>query len=47
MSSQEANIRVVCRFRPQNDREIREGGVEVVEVDSEMTTATVEVSFMM
>lgn len=27
------NIRVVCRFRPQNSREIREGGVPIIEYD--------------
>ncbi|PKY38432.1 hypothetical protein RhiirA4_392002 [Rhizophagus irregularis] len=27
------NIRVVCRFRPQNSREIREGGVPIINYD--------------
>ncbi|KAJ3292089.1 hypothetical protein HK104_005564 [Borealophlyctis nickersoniae] len=31
-------IRVVCRFRPQNSREIKEGGVPVVSFDDEMST---------
>lgn len=29
------NIRVVVRFRPQNRREIQEGGLVVVEVDKD------------
>jgi kinesin family member 5 len=27
-----ANIRVVCRFRPQNDRELKEGGKAIIQV---------------
>ncbi|KAJ3324447.1 hypothetical protein HDV06_006858 [Boothiomyces sp. JEL0866] len=33
----DTNIRVVCRFRPQNKREIAEGGVHIVEFDDDMT----------
>ncbi|KAI9334261.1 P-loop containing nucleoside triphosphate hydrolase protein [Obelidium mucronatum] len=36
------NIRVVCRFRPQNKREIAEGGVPVVSFDDEMTSVKFE-----
>lgn len=39
------NIRVVCRFRPQNARENREGGTEVVNFDDEMSTVYVQVMF--
>lgn len=31
------NIKVVCRFRPQNSLEIREGGVPIIEIDDEGT----------
>ncbi|CAO3625301.1 unnamed protein product [Cunninghamella echinulata] len=31
------NIKVVCRFRPQNSLEIREGGQPVIEIDDEGT----------
>ncbi|PHZ16106.1 kinesin-domain-containing protein [Rhizopus microsporus ATCC 52813] len=31
------NIKVVCRFRPQNALEIREGGVPIIEIDEEGT----------
>ncbi|KAI8899069.1 P-loop containing nucleoside triphosphate hydrolase protein [Globomyces pollinis-pini] len=34
----DTNIRVVCRFRPQNKREINEGGIYSVEFDDEMTS---------
>ncbi|CAG8608401.1 7689_t:CDS:2, partial [Dentiscutata erythropus] len=33
MSQEENNIKVVCRFRPQNSREISEGGVPIITVD--------------
>ncbi|KAF0427432.1 kinesin heavy chain [Gigaspora margarita] len=33
MSQAGNNIRVVCRFRPQNSREIREGGVPIISFD--------------
>ncbi|RKO94874.1 P-loop containing nucleoside triphosphate hydrolase protein, partial [Caulochytrium protostelioides] len=36
------NIRVVCRFRPQNAREIKEGGVPVVSFSDDMTEVKVE-----
>ncbi|KAJ3069596.1 hypothetical protein HDU98_007346 [Podochytrium sp. JEL0797] len=36
------NIRVVCRFRPQNKREIAEGGVPVVSFDDEMGSVKFE-----
>ncbi|KAJ3162485.1 hypothetical protein HDU86_004967 [Geranomyces michiganensis] len=35
-------IRVVCRFRPQNAREVREGGQEVVSFDDELTSVRFE-----
>ncbi|KAL7316020.1 hypothetical protein PS15m_005169 [Mucor circinelloides] len=31
------NIKVVCRFRPQNSLEIREGGVPIIDIDEEGT----------
>ncbi|KAG1042280.1 hypothetical protein G6F46_011650 [Rhizopus delemar] len=31
------NIKVVCRFRPQNALEIREGGVPIIDIDEEGT----------
>ncbi|CAO3701508.1 unnamed protein product [Rhizopus stolonifer] len=31
------NIKVVCRFRPQNSIELREGGVPIIEMDDEGT----------
>ncbi|RCI06036.1 hypothetical protein CU098_012332 [Rhizopus stolonifer] len=31
------NIKVVCRFRPQNSLEIREGGVPVIDIDEDGT----------
>ncbi|KAJ3385123.1 hypothetical protein HDU84_002443 [Entophlyctis sp. JEL0112] len=36
------NIRVVCRFRPQNKREVNEGGVPIVSFDDEMTSVKFE-----
>ncbi|KAJ3330044.1 hypothetical protein HDU76_006540 [Blyttiomyces sp. JEL0837] len=36
------NIRVVCRFRPQNKREISENGVPIVSFDDDMTTVKFE-----
>ncbi|KAI8845163.1 P-loop containing nucleoside triphosphate hydrolase protein [Chytriomyces cf. hyalinus JEL632] len=36
------SIRVVCRFRPQNKREVAEGGVPVVSFDDEMTNVKFE-----
>uniref|UniRef100_A0A1D1YRB6 Kinesin-like protein n=1 Tax=Anthurium amnicola TaxID=1678845 RepID=A0A1D1YRB6_9ARAE len=35
MSDNRNNIRVVCRFRPQNSREIREGGVPIIKYDED------------
>ncbi|KAJ3101679.1 hypothetical protein HDU97_001220 [Phlyctochytrium planicorne] len=35
-------IRVVCRFRPQNKREISEGGVPIVSFDDDMTSVKFE-----
>ncbi len=32
-----ANIRVMCRFRPQNDREVKEGGKSVINVRDDTT----------
>lgn len=29
------NIKVVCRFRPQNKLEIREGGVPIIDISDE------------
>lgn len=37
------NIKVVCRFRPQNSLEIREGGVPIISIDDEGTNVTVKV----
>eukprot|EP00842_Homolaphlyctis_polyrhiza_P005530 jgi/Hompol1/5979/HPOL_004788-RA len=34
----DTNIRVVCRFRPQNKREIAEGGVHIVNFDDDYTS---------
>jgi len=36
------NIRVVCRFRPQNSREIREGGVPIINYDDNGETCRME-----
>lgn len=38
------NIKVVCRFRPQNSLEIREGGVPVIEIDEEGTQLDLKAS---
>ncbi|RUP39816.1 hypothetical protein BC936DRAFT_138334 [Jimgerdemannia flammicorona] len=32
------NIKVVCRFRPQNKLEISEGGVPIIDIDEEGTS---------
>ena len=37
------NIKVVCRFRPQNKRETAEGGVEIVRFDGNGQTVYFEV----
>ncbi|KAG2190457.1 hypothetical protein INT46_010575 [Mucor plumbeus] len=39
------NIKVVCRFRPQNSLEIREGGVPVIEIDDEGTQLDLKANF--
>ncbi|CAG8567315.1 5047_t:CDS:10 [Diversispora eburnea] len=36
------NIKVVCRFRPQNSREIREGGVPIIDYDENGETCRME-----
>ncbi|RHZ77651.1 hypothetical protein Glove_174g172 [Diversispora epigaea] len=36
------NIKVVCRFRPQNSREIREGGVPIINYDENGETCRME-----
>ncbi|TPX48063.1 hypothetical protein SeLEV6574_g02259 [Synchytrium endobioticum] len=36
------NIKVICRFRPQNGREIKEGGVPVVSFDDEYTEVKID-----
>ena len=42
-SSTGNNIRVVCRFRPQNKREIAEGGEPVTDFDEDFTTVKFQV----
>ena len=39
----DTRIRVVCRFRPQNQRELKEGGKIVVQVNSDSNSATIQV----
>ncbi|KAJ3185366.1 hypothetical protein HDU85_001416 [Gaertneriomyces sp. JEL0708] len=41
----EDTIRVVARFRPQNAREIQEGGAPVVSFNDDMTSVQMDVSF--
>ncbi|CAO3589749.1 unnamed protein product [Absidia cylindrospora] len=36
------NIKVVCRFRPQNKLEIKEGGVPIIELNNEGTSVTLK-----
>lgn len=36
------NIKVVCRFRPQNKLEIREGGVPIIDIDEDGTQVTLK-----
>lgn len=38
------NIKVVCRFRPQNKLEIREGGVPIIEISEDGTGVSLKVS---
>lgn len=43
MSNQEASsVRVVCRFRPQNSKEIAAGGTDIISVDPSGTAVTVK-----
>lgn len=37
------NIKVVCRFRPQNKMEIREGGVPIIEISEDGTGVSLKV----
>lgn len=41
------NIKVVCRFRPQNSLEIREGGVPIIDIDEEGTQLELKASRFM
>lgn len=36
------NIKVVCRFRPQNKLEIKEGGVPIIDIDEEGTNLSLK-----
>ena len=38
------NIKVVCRFRPQNKLEIREGGVPIIDIADEGSSLKFNVS---
>ena len=38
------NIKVVCRFRPQNSLEIKEGGQPIINYDDNGQTVKVDVS---
>lgn len=40
------NIKVVCRFRPQNSLEIREGGVPIVDISDEGSSLELKVTDM-
>ena len=37
-------IKVICRFRPQNGKEIKEGGVPIVSFDDDYTEVKIDVS---
>ena len=37
------NIKVVCRFRPQNKLEIKEGGYPIIEISEDGTGVTLKV----
>jgi kinesin family protein 5 len=37
------NIKVVCRFRPQNKLEIKEGGVPIIDVSEDGTGISLKV----
>lgn len=39
------SIKVVCRFRPQNKLEIREGGQPIIDIDDEGTVVKLKASF--
>jgi len=41
-NDQRNNIRVVCRFRPQNKREIAEGGVPIIQFDEDGETCRMQ-----
>ena len=38
------NIKVVCRFRPQNKLEIKEGGKPIIDINDEGTSVRLGVS---
>jgi kinesin family protein 5 len=38
------NIKVVCRFRPQNSLEIKEGGTPIIDIDDEGTQIGLKVT---
>jgi transposase len=38
------NIKVVCRFRPQNKLEIREGGYPIIEISEDGTGVSLKVT---
>lgn len=38
------NIKVVCRFRPQNSLEIKEGGKPIIDINEEGTQVGLTVS---
>jgi kinesin family protein 5 len=38
------NIKVVCRFRPQNSLEVREGGVPIIDVNEDGTQVEIKVN---
>lgn len=40
------NIKVVCRFRPQNSLEIREGGVPIIDIGDEGSSLELKVTDM-
>lgn len=40
------NIKVVCRFRPQNSLENREGGVPIISIDEEGTNVQLKVTIV-
>lgn len=44
--NRDANVSVVCRFRPQNSLELSEGGKNVVEMNDEKTQVVLKVGNM-